>query len=52
MERRSYRALHGLPAWLLYDGSVLVASVRARTSDEARVLFKRAGLSGTHLRLA
>lgn len=50
MSRRSYTGLLRLPAWLLYDGDELVASCRAATADDARVVFKHAGLSGTHMR--
>jgi hypothetical protein len=39
-----------LPAWLLYDGPKLVASVRAEDPDIARSLFLGAGLFGTHMR--
>jgi hypothetical protein len=48
--RRSYSGLMKQPAWLLYDGKRLVASVRATTPDAARDLFKTAGLTGTHMR--
>jgi hypothetical protein len=50
--RRSYRGLMMLPAWLLFDGEQLVASVRAASADDARVLFKKAKLEGTHMRRA
>jgi hypothetical protein len=50
VERRSYSGLMKRPAWLLYEGSKLVASVRAWSPDEARVAFKRAGMTGTHMR--
>lgn len=49
MSRRSYSGLMRQPAWLLYDGDELVASVRARSANEARELFKKAGLQGTML---
>lgn len=48
--RRSYRGLSLMPAWLLYDGDKVVASVRAVKAEDARELFKRAGLKGTHVR--
>lgn len=66
MSRRSYSGLMRLPAWWLFDGGAaigqpvpdgrlrpgerLVASVRAATADDARRLFKDAGLTGTHMR--
>lgn len=52
MTRSSYRVVAALPAWLLYDGSRLIASVRAVDADAARELFTAAGLSGTHMRAA
>lgn len=51
MTRTSYRALSRMPAWLLYKDKELIASVRAQDSDEARRIFKEAGLTGTHMRL-
>lgn len=41
-----------MPAWLLYDGEELIASIRATGADDARELFKGAGLTGTHVRRA
>jgi N-glycosidase YbiA len=46
VSRRSYRALMSQPAWLLYNGEELVASVRAPDAYTARGLFGRAGLRG------
>lgn len=52
MSRSSYRGLMGKPAWLLYNGEELIASVRADDADDARELFRAAGLRGTHVRRA
>jgi hypothetical protein len=50
--RRSYRRLLALPAWLLYEGGKLVASVRAEDAQAAREIFKTHKLDGTHMRKA
>jgi hypothetical protein len=41
-----------LPAWLLYEGRKLVASVRAEDAETAREIFKTHKLDGTHMRKA
>lgn len=48
--RRSYRGLVSLPAWGLYDGNRIVASVRAETAVAARDLFHKHGLVGKRVR--
>lgn len=50
--RSQYRRLMAQPAWLLYDGERLVASCRAETAIEARLVFRAGGMTGTHMRLA
>lgn len=37
--RRSYRKLMGWPIWGLYDGTELLATIRAESAQAARVLF-------------
>lgn len=53
VDRGSYRELSNLPSWLLLDGEdVVLASVRARSGEEAREIFKGGGLSGAKIRRA
>jgi hypothetical protein len=47
MGRRSYTGLMSLPAWGLFDrDGKLVASIRAKTAFEAKLLFKSGLVEG------
>lgn len=48
--RRSYRRLAELPAYGLYVGDKLVATVRAESAEVARDIFHRHGLRGLRVR--
>jgi hypothetical protein len=48
--RRLYRRLIGLPAWGLYQGDELVATIRAENAYVARDLFREFGLTGDRVR--
>jgi hypothetical protein len=48
--RRSYRGLMALPAWGLYRGEKLIASVRARDAYDARDIFRVHRLTGERVR--
>lgn len=48
--RRSYSGLMRKPVWGLFDGSELVATVRADSREDAQALFDKHELRGTHIR--
>jgi hypothetical protein len=50
MNRRSYRRVASLPAYGLYAGERLVATVRAESAEAARDIFRRHGLHGIRVR--
>lgn len=50
MSRRSYSGLSKLPAWGLYVGERIIASVRAKTAEDAEEIFHRHGLTGVEVR--
>jgi hypothetical protein len=46
----SYRKLSALPAFGLYSGERLVATIRAPDALDAREIFRRHGFAGTRVR--
>lgn len=44
--RRSYRKLLAMPAYGLYKGDKLVATIRAENAYQARAIFRQHDLSG------
>lgn len=50
VRRRRYRHLTSLPAWGLFVGDRIVASIRAEGAYAARDLFKAHGLEGERIR--